>query len=237
MKEIKAEELAKCDGKQDKPVYIAHEGRVFDVSESKLWAGGRHMNIHQAGRDLTADIKNAPHGIEVLERYPHVAILKKETTPERKMPPILQLLLHRFPMLKRHPHPMTVHFPIVFAFAVVVFTLIALLTGKKNFELTALHCLGAGLLFTPVAIVTGYFTWWLNYAAKPLKPVIIKQVLSFILLGAEFILFVWRLMSPDILWAAGLVSAVYLILIISLILLVSAIGWFGATLTFPVERD
>ena len=79
------------------------------------------------------------------------------------MPAMLSRLLVRFPMLRRHPHPMTVHFPIVFAFSAAVFTLLYLVTGIASFESTALHCLGAGLLFTPVAMTTGYFTWWLNY--------------------------------------------------------------------------
>ena len=48
-----------------------------------------------------------------------------------------------FPMLRRHPHPMTIHFPIVFMFSTTLFTLLYFLTGVRSFELTALNCLGA----------------------------------------------------------------------------------------------
>jgi uncharacterized membrane protein len=140
-------------------------------------------------------------------------------------------------MLRRHPHPMTVHFPIVFMFATTMFTLLYLLTGIISFERTALNCLGAGLLFTPVAMATGYYTWWLNYMARSLRPVTIKQWLAAILLCVEIITFVWRIAFPDIVTSMRFASWIYLILILSLIPLVIVIGWLGAGLTFPVEKE
>ena len=175
MKEIDSRELSEGNGQDGKPVYIAHQGKVFDVSESKWWKGGLHMKRHHAGKDLTTDIQGAPHGTEVLERYPQVAVLKKGEGAEREIPESLSRLLSRFPMLRRHPHPMTIHFPIVFMFSTTLFNLLYLLTGVRSFELTALNCLGAGILFTPVAMATGYYTWWLNYLAKPVRPVSIKK--------------------------------------------------------------
>jgi len=56
-------------------VYIAHDGKVYDVSASKMWKTGLHMKRHQSGADLTEEIKGAPHGTEVLERVPQVGIL------------------------------------------------------------------------------------------------------------------------------------------------------------------
>jgi predicted heme/steroid binding protein/uncharacterized membrane protein len=237
MKEIDPKELAKANGEKGKSVYIAHQGKVYDVSKSTLWQGGLHMNRHRAGHDLTTEIQAAPHGPEVLERYPQVAGLKKQAPAEPKMPAILSALLKRFPMLRRHPHPMTVHFPIVFAFAATVFTLLFLVTGIKSLDLTALYSLAAALIFTPVAMATGYYTWWLNYLAKPLRPVTIKQRLAIILLICEICAFVWRLAAPDLLSPVRLAGVGYLILIVSLFPLVAVIGWFGASMTFPVEKE
>ena len=115
-----------------------HPGKVIDVSDSKLWKAGVHMKRHHGGGDLTTDIQGAPHGPEVLERYPQVGILRKEA-PGREIPQALSWLLTRVPMLRRHPHPMTVHFPIVFMFSVTIFNIIYLVTGVKAFELTAQH--------------------------------------------------------------------------------------------------
>jgi len=237
MNEFKPDELGKYNGKEGNPAYIAHQGNVFDVTESAKWKGGLHMLRHHAGEDLTADIAAAPHGVDVLTRYPHVGVLKKQETPGRPMPVLLSRLLTRFPMLRRHPHPMTVHFPIVFMFSAALFTLLYLCTGIVSFESTALNCLGAGLVFTPVAMATGYYAWWLNYSARPLKPVIIKQILSWLLLVIGITTFLWRLAAPDILSSFRFASMVYLVLILSFIPLVSIIGWFGASLTFPIEKE
>lgn len=67
-KKITLEELKQYNGKNGKPAYIAYQGKVYDVSQSKLWSDGDHMGLHEAGKDLTDDIDLAPHREEVLER-------------------------------------------------------------------------------------------------------------------------------------------------------------------------
>ena len=132
---------------------------------------------------------------------------------------------------------MVVHFPIVFMFSTTVFILLCLITGIKSFESTALHCLVGGILFTPIAMITGWFTWWLNYLAKPMRAVTIKTYCSLILMALQVIAFCWRILVPDILSSLGIGSIMYLLIIVSFIPLVSVTGWFGATLTFPVEHE
>ena len=237
MKEFDRETLSEFNGKDGKPVYIAHDGKVYDVSGSKLWQGGVHMKRHHSGGDLTTDIQAAPHGIEVLERYPQVGILKKDTVAEREMPQALAWLMARFPMLRRHPHPMTVHFPIVFMFSTTVFNVLYLITGIKAFEVTAVHCLGAGILFTPIVILTGYYTWWLNYMAKPVRSVKIKRPLAFVMFAVEIAIFIWRLAVPDIVSSFTAAAVIYFLLVLSLLPMVTILGWFGAMMTFPIERD
>ncbi|MCK5203410.1 MAG: hypothetical protein KAR15_06045 [Desulfobacterales bacterium] len=236
MQEFEIAELEKFDGNEGGPVYVAYKGKVYDVTNSKLWRSGLHMKRHHAGQDLTADIQGAPHEPDVLDRYPQVGTLKKEVA-ELKVPQALAWLLAKVPMLRRHPHPMTVHFPIVFAFSTTIFNILYLITGIKSLEITALHCLGAGILFTAVAIATGLYTWWLNYMAQPLTAVKVKMPLSLVLLVVQIITFIWRLTVPDVMDSIQGVNIIYLLLIVSLFPIVVVIGWFGAFLTFPVEKD
>jgi predicted heme/steroid binding protein/uncharacterized membrane protein len=235
MKEFDDESLKEFNGKDGKPVYVAHQGKVYDVSASRFWKTGTHMKRHPSGGDLTSEITAAPHGPELLDRYPQVGILKKVETTERPMPGWLDNLLKRFPILRRHPHPMVVHFPIVFMFSTALFNLLYLLSGYRSFEVTSMHCLGGGILFIPLGIVTGFFTWWLNYLAQPSKGIKIKIYCSLTLLAAALIAFIWRLASPEILISFSGSSLIYLILIFSLPTLVSIIGWYGAKMTFPIE--
>ena len=238
MKEFTPEELAPYNGENGQPVYIAHAGKVYDVSASKMWKTGTHMKRHRSGQDLTTDIQGAPHTPEVLQRYPQVGVLKKaEELADPRIPASLAALLKHFPFLRRHPHPMTVHFPIVFMFSSTVFSLLYLITGEKPFDTTAFHCLGAGVLFNVVGIVTGFYTWWLNYMAKPLAAVKIKIPLTLAMLATSIALFVWRARVPDILDSLSGSGLLYILLVLSLSVMVTIIGWNGASMTFPVEKE
>ena len=238
MKEFDPKEVADCNGENGKPIYIAHDGKVYDVTGSKLWKGGLHMRRHHAGSDLTADIQAAPHGPEVLERYPQVGVLKEEKTVEEvKLPKPIAWLLEKNPFFRRHPHPMTVHFPIVFMMACPVFNLLYLMTGVTSFETTALHCLAGGILFSAVAVATGFLTWWYNYMGKMMKQVAVKIPLSLVLLILAVVAFIWRLTVPDVMDNLQGGNIVYLILVLSFFPLVSIIGWYGASLTFPLEKE
>ena len=237
MKEFDAGELKQFNGEDGKPIYVAYKGKVYDLTDSKMWRKGMHMKRHQAGHDLTTDIQAAPHAPDLLERYPQVGLLKVEAVEEQQIPAALGSLLARFPFLRRHPHPMTVHFPIVFMFSTTVFTLMYLITGVKAFETTAFHCLGAGVLFNIVAIATGLYTWWLNYMAKMLKPVKVKIPLTLIMLFVSIVLFIWRFSDPQILERLNGIGLLYLLLVLSLTAMVTVIGWNGAAMTFPTEHE
>jgi len=237
MKEFTLEELETYDGKDGKPAYVAYDGLVYDVTASKLWKGGLHMRRHKAGTDLTVDIQAAPHTHELLQRFTQVGTLKKVEAAEIELPKVLAWLLESNPFFRRHPHPMTVHFPIVFFMANPFFNFLYLVTGATAFETTAFHCLAGGILFSIVAIATGVLTWWYNYMGKMSRPIAIKLPLSIVLFALAVFLFVWRLMDPTVLTAEQGANWVYLILDALLIPIISIMGWYGATMTFPIENE
>jgi len=238
MKDFTQQDLTEFDGNRDEgQVYIARDGKVYDVTDSKLWKGGMHMKRHQAGQDLTQDFPAAPHGEEVFEKFKQVGTLRSEpAAPDQELPATLSDFLQRHPFFRHHPHPMIVHFPIVFMFAATGFVLVALVTGNQTFETTAFHCLGAGLVFTPLAMATGFLTWWINYRARPIRPVSIKIWVSLLVLLDTAVVFSWRLLEPEILVHSGPRHYLYIVLICALAPLVSVIGWFGAQLTFPLAN-
>jgi predicted heme/steroid binding protein/uncharacterized membrane protein len=237
MKEFDSKTLAEANGKEGRPTLVAYQGKVYDVSQSKLWQSGQHMKRHQAGKDLTVDLQAAPHGPENLERFAQVGVLIKEEAAARPMPPILARLLERYPILRRHPHPMLVHFPIALFILSPLFALLYLATGIRSFEVTSLHCMGAGILFTIPAALTGFFTWWLNYLARPLRPVTIKIRFTIILWLVAIVVFIWKITIPDILTILTGWGILYFLLLLSFIPIVTVIGWYGAELTFPSEKN
>ncbi|HTZ40906.1 MAG TPA: DUF2231 domain-containing protein [Syntrophales bacterium] len=235
-REYSEQALGECDGSSGKATLVAVDGIVYDASGSRMWKGGLHMKRHRAGHDLSTDLAAAPHGREVLERIPRVGTLKKEEADGRSMPAWLAELLERVPFLRRHLHPMVVHFPIVFMYSATFFDILFLMTGERSFERTAFYCLTGGVLFTPPAMLTGWFTWWLNYAAKPMRAVTIKKRVSWLLLAIATAAFLWRCFVPDVMEATGLGHALYALLILLLVPIVSIVGYFGGELTFPTGK-
>jgi predicted heme/steroid binding protein len=68
-------ELARYDGQNGNPAYVAVDGIVYDVSGIASWMTGLHVNLHVAGQDLSEAIKQAPHSKSLLSRAKRVGVL------------------------------------------------------------------------------------------------------------------------------------------------------------------
>jgi uncharacterized membrane protein len=200
-----------------------------------------HMKRHHSGQDLTAEIGAAPHDIDVLDRFPQVGILVEEPAVPAESPSViavpgwLERFLERHPFYQRHPHPMTVHFPIVFFMSAPLFMALYLITDLRGFEVTVLHCLGAGIFFSFIAIPTGLLTWWLNYGARPMPAVTVKLTVSITEAFLAAVAFVWRLADPSLASELHGLNLLYPALVFLLLPMILVVGWFGATLTFPLR--
>lgn len=54
---------------QDRPeIWVAYQGIIYDVSDSRLWKNGMHYE-HWAGQDLTEELVLAPHTEKVFEKF------------------------------------------------------------------------------------------------------------------------------------------------------------------------
>lgn len=72
---ISKSSLALYNGVDKEKIWIAFEGKVYDVTASRLWKNGKHYE-HWAGQDLTQELSEAPHGIWVFDKFDVVAYLK-----------------------------------------------------------------------------------------------------------------------------------------------------------------
>jgi predicted heme/steroid binding protein len=75
LKVFDAAELAKYDGQNGNPAYVAVDGKVYDVSNVAAWKGGVHAGgTVKAGLDQTEALARSPHGAKNLEGLPIVGI-------------------------------------------------------------------------------------------------------------------------------------------------------------------
>jgi len=78
MEELKSftlEELQSFDGTGGKPIYFAYKEKVYDLSASPLFQGEKRMRCHMGGKDLTKDMDIAPHGEDLVFKFPLVGKL------------------------------------------------------------------------------------------------------------------------------------------------------------------
>jgi len=232
MRSIDGDELEGGDGVEGRPALVAVEGRVYDVSASRMWADGKHMKAHAAGRDLTLELQAAPHGPEVLERVEQVGELAEPGAPARATQfPEPPALLAR--VLALHPHPVSVHFPIALCTTAALFVLLALIFGIPSLERAALYNLGLGVLAAPAAILTGLLSWRYNYGGVWTPIFRRKTALSVLLLLLAAVALTLRLALPESFGPEAPLHWVYAVLVLAHAPTVAAIGFLGGNITFP----
>jgi predicted heme/steroid binding protein/uncharacterized membrane protein len=216
-------ELKNYDGEDGKPIYVSVGSKVYDLSDSRLWAGGRHMGTHSAGAELSRSIENAPHGAEVLSKFPLVGELASdEPAPETLAQRIADL----------YPHSIIVHFPIAFSTTVSLFSILYLLTGEASFELASYYVLTLGLLASPFCGLSGVFSWKMKYRGVRTNAFSRKIWLTVALMGVTAVCFVWRFLDPAVLVGETSMSYVYLVMQIGMALTAAALGHTGGKIVF-----
>jgi predicted heme/steroid binding protein len=67
-------QLALRNGQDKEEIWVAFEGKIYDVTRSRLWRNGKHYE-HWAGQDLTAEMKDAPHLATVFDKFEVIGTL------------------------------------------------------------------------------------------------------------------------------------------------------------------
>lgn len=232
VKRLSWEELKKSTGKEGKRALLSVDGKVYDVTSSRLWRNGKHMNSHLAGNDLSEEIQVAPHGYEVLERVELVGEIDQtsvgpnrddQTRPPEAVASFLSL----------HPHPISVHFPIALSVTAALFTLLNLFYNNESLQTAAFYNLCCAALALPVSIFTGLLSQRFNYGGRWNRFLRWKFRLSLLfaaLLATALSIRIVILKSTNI---EGPWFWVYTSIVIGLAPVVASIGYLGGRITFP----
>lgn len=65
---VSLSELRRNNGERGNHKFIAYDGVVYDVSDCPRWKKELHENLHFSGLDLSGEIQDAPHQLEVFTR-------------------------------------------------------------------------------------------------------------------------------------------------------------------------
>jgi arsenite oxidase small subunit len=87
-KKFRFVDLQQFDGINGRPLYIIFKGKIYDLTESKLWLQGKHMGMHTPSQNLAEALKSAPHGEDNIFRFPIVGELEDAVLPAPVPTPI-----------------------------------------------------------------------------------------------------------------------------------------------------
>jgi predicted heme/steroid binding protein/uncharacterized membrane protein len=238
MKIFSLQDLQRENGENGSQTLVAVDGKVYDLSSSKKWVRGKHMNRHKAGVDLSTDIRSAPHGVDVLERFVVEGTYEGPSADQQGgIRAKVDGWLAAYPYFRRHPHPAVVHFPLGLLLVVPLLEIVALATNSLCTEWAACCCLILGLVFMPAVIATGYFTWWINYEAKEFPTIRKKRLLAWIALGLGVLALIVRaFFMGDPLHGGDSLVIAYVVICAGLSGVIGGVGFLGGTLTFPYEH-
>jgi predicted heme/steroid binding protein/uncharacterized membrane protein len=215
-------ELKEFNGKNGKPAYIAYKGKIYDVSQSRLWANGDHRGHHVAGTDLTLGLINAPHQEEVLGKFPVIGELKEESYGHR-----LQKTIERL-----HIHSMVVHFSVALGILIPIFSLIYLIISDIIYERVSFYLLILLLIMTPFSGLSGFFSWKVTYEGRRSRifnrKIFLTIAVTILIVGCS----VWRILVPNLLIDKGLAGYIYLILLICIAGITAILGHYGGRIIF-----
>lgn len=238
MKVYSPQDLLNENGEEGSRTLVAVDGKVYDVSSSKKWMKGKHMNRHKAGMDLSSDIRSAPHGLDVLERFEQVGTLEEvQAVPMTGLRGMVERFLNANPFFRRHPHPAAVHFPLGLLLCVPLLQIAALIAKSPCTEWAACCCLGLSFIFMPAVLATGYFTWWINYEATTSPIIRKKQRFAWIALALVALALVVRIyLVRDPLRLIDPFVLIYIVISFGLAGVIAMVGFLGGNLTFPYEH-
>ncbi|HEX8547925.1 MAG TPA: cytochrome b5 domain-containing protein, partial [Cytophagaceae bacterium] len=61
-------QLSLRNGSDREEIWFAYSGLIYDVTKSRMWRDGKHYE-HWAGQDLTEELKDAPHQVNVFDKF------------------------------------------------------------------------------------------------------------------------------------------------------------------------
>jgi predicted heme/steroid binding protein/uncharacterized membrane protein len=224
------EELRKYNGNNDMPSYVAFNGSVYDVSSSALWKNGGHFKKHFAGSDMTSAIAGAPHSEDVLSRYPKIGELVISDTADKNRQLSKEHLTVWYS--KYHPHPLIIHFPIALHYFSAFADILFLKYLSSEYEAAVFLSFVVATVMGLLALVTGVFSWWINYNFTKSRPFMIKLVGAFFTLFAGLVPIVQKLTDPNIPFSKSIEGYIYHSIIFATVISVTIVGYYGGKITW-----
>ncbi|WP_294891930.1 MULTISPECIES: DUF2231 domain-containing protein [unclassified Sulfuricurvum] len=137
---------------------------------------------------------------------------------------------------KYHPHPMAVHFPIALHYFSGFADILFLADPSEGYEAAVFLSFLIATVTGLFALISGIFSWWINYNFAVTKVFMIKLAGGVFTLMIGLIPIAQRMADPDVAYSADGAGIVYHAIIFMTVISVSVVGYYGGKLTWRAKR-
>ncbi|MBN2869947.1 MAG: hypothetical protein JXK04_03225 [Campylobacterales bacterium] len=135
-----------------------------------------------------------------------------------------------------HPHPMTVHFPIALHYFSAFVDVLFLADPSVGYETAVFLSFLIATVMGFFTLLTGVFSWWVNYNLVRSKVFMIKLWGAIFTLLIGFVPIVQRFLDPEVAYGSGLNGIVYHGVIFLTVMTVSIVGYYGGKITWRGKK-
>ncbi len=148
-----------------------------------------------------------------------------------------KILIDKYPklsqyMTKFHAHPVSVHIPNGVLPLAVIFTFMAAIFDSEAFATAASINMTFVFFSMPFVLFSGYVDWVNRFGGNMTKIFRIKMICGALVTLLTFILTIWWLAQPGILWKESGSSALFMFLHILTLVPAVVAGFYGGKLVF-----
>lgn len=137
---------------------------------------------------------------------------------------------------KYHPHPAVVHFPIALHYFSGFMDILFLADPSAGYEDAVFSSFFVATVMGFVALISGVFSWWINYNLMRSKTFVIKLIgaLFTLIVGIGPLIQIFE--NPDVPFSHGIDGWLYHGVIFITVISVTIVGYYGGKLTWRKKK-
>ncbi len=130
---------------------------------------------------------------------------------------------------------MIIHFPIALHYFSAAADVLFLANPSKEYEAAVFLSFLIATVMGFVALITGVFSWWINYDFSMSRAFVIKLIGALFTLTVGLVPLLQKFTNPDVPFSTGLDGITYHAIIFITVISITIVGYYGGKITWGAK--